>query len=251
MTQNILFQMMLQRLRSIVFDLFYSEKCGDPENCGCCQFGHYHCWRLNSVKGKLIIEFEPNEEEATEEIFDKGLGFGKPYGKVEDFSIISKENKEYKFNRDALMEIEYFQPLLERCNFRESQENQLIFKDVSSDTIEVFKKALYNDVVKKEELTVDLYMFADMVGYLPLRELCSVQIGKNITKENLLKITDAAYIRNDDNLLREVAKFLDTNRGRLLSNFLRKNRKYSSKILELMSEVNSSSSESESDSDLD
>ena len=110
-----------------------------------------------------------------------------------------------------------FENMLTNPNFKESQNGIILIENdeissTSPKTIKTFKDILYQKIVDNDDLDVDLMLFADRYNIKPIIKICSEELGEiKLEKENLLKIVDAAYKINDDELLKKAMAFVKLN----------------------------------------
>ena len=64
---------------------------------------------------------------------------------------------------------------------------------------------------KIEEITTDLYIFAEKYDIPCLLKFCSQILGNNLNNNNVIDIVKAANTAEDDVLLKKAAKFLNKN----------------------------------------
>ena len=74
-------------------------------------------------------------------------------------------------------------------------------------TMGTFQKILVQKSVEPQEITVDLYKFANFYDIQPLVKFCGEHLGSKINKENVLEIAMAADLVDDEGLLKKAAQF--------------------------------------------
>ena len=108
-----------------------------------------------------------------------------------------------------------------------------ITNDVTTfQTMETFQNILVKKSVEPQEITVDLYKFANFYDIQPLVKFCGEHLGSKINKENVFEIALAADLVNDKGLLKEAAQFLTLNPGDYKKNFLKNNPECSAKLFQ-------------------
>ena len=138
-----------------------------------------------------------------------------------------------------------FENMLTNPNFKESQNGIIVIENdeissTSPETIETFKNILYQKIVNYDDLDVDLMLFADRYNIKSLVKICSEELGEiKLEKENLLKIVDAAYKINDDELLKKAMTFVKSNMKKFENDaewkeFTESNPERNSKMFQLM-----------------
>ena len=175
------------------------------------------------LNGSLTIKFEPNEKK----IMEQGL--------INSFSLLKQDQlkgpndvtlvvqgKEFGFNKACLAKISsMFKDWFESCS---SDKKIPVKNDVTTvQTMETFQKILVKKSVEPQEITVDLYKFANFYDIQPLVKFCGEHLGSKINKENVFEIALAADLVNDKGLLKEAAQFLTLNPGDYKKNFLKNN----------------------------
>ena len=80
------------------------------------------------------------------------------------------------------------------------------------------KDILNEDEIKQEYLNVQLLMFANKYEIDSLVQLCSDHLKTSLTMENVYGVIEAAYLIDDDDLLKKATKFVTKNRGTFKSN---------------------------------
>ena len=74
-----------------------------------------------------------------------------------------------------------------------SNNNIRVF-NVAPMTVASFKKIIYEDFIDPDDLTVDLLMFSHKYKIRALYEICSEELGFNLTREKVLKVVHAAFL---------------------------------------------------------
>ena len=88
-----------------------------------------------------------------------------------------------------------------------SNNNIRVF-NVAPMTVASFKKIIYEDFIDPDDLTVDLLMFSHKYKIRALYEICSEELGFNLTRENVLKVVHAAFLAEDDGLFLQGIEFI-------------------------------------------
>ena len=174
--------------------------------------------KLKSFEGILKITFEPNETSDLKHALQLEFSVLKMPKQPEDFRIIC-ENKEVKFNKAFLCKIsDVFAAMIENPHTSESQQGFVVIENVRAETIKRFQKIVCKGNVKKEDLNVELLLFADRYNIQPLVKLSKAQIKKSISRENLIDVIRASDALNDDELLKAAVNFVSENKGSFETN---------------------------------
>ena len=169
--------------------------------------------KLKSIEGTLKITFEPNESICLNQVLELEFSILRLPKELEDFGIRC-ENTEVKFNKDFLCKIsDVFAAMIENPHTSESRQGFVIIENVRANFIRQFKEIVCNGNVTKEDLNVELLMFADRYNIQPLVKLSKNQVEKTVTKENLIDVIKIADALNDDQLLKAAVDFVSENKG--------------------------------------
>ena len=172
--------------------------------------------RIQTITGIVTLTFEQDDSFALKDELIERFGIfllETESEKPADIKIECQEEK-IEFHKSLLSKIsDVFRNMVENPNFIESHNGVITMKDVSPDTIKTFKKLLYENQIEKTDLDANLLIFCDRYNIKPMVGLCSRHLKKNITRENLMEIVDAAYKINDDDLLKKAMHFVKLNYG--------------------------------------
>ena len=172
--------------------------------------------QLNSMKGKMTITFETKSSFHEEFIHNLGLSLATPCGK-EDFTIICQDQK-IKFEKQLLINVSpVFRGMLESPWSEESKNRQVEVKDVKPETILAFKKLLLNgNVFKKEDLNIDMMIFADRYIVEALFDLCVKYMDSfDVNDENIFETIQALCLINKKSFFNKAVLLLKKNYGAL------------------------------------
>ena len=183
------------------------------------------------LKGSYTITFEPMDEK----LFEEKL--------INSFSILKQDQledpkdvrlvvhgKEFEFNMSCLAQVSpMFRDLFQNC----TKENKIPIADgiTTLQTMVTFQKILVHKPVEPQEITMDLYKFADKYNIQPLVKFCGDHLGLKINNENVLEIAMVADMANDEALLKKAATFLMMNPGIDMKNFLKNNPGFGDKLV--------------------
>ena len=169
--------------------------------------------KLKSIKGRLDISFESDDNFCLNQVLENEFSTLKMPKQPEDFGIRC-EGKEVKFNKAFLCKIsDVFAAMIENPCTSESQQGFVVIQNVKAQFIDRFKKIVCEGIVTKEDLNVELLMFADRYNIQPLVKLSKNQVEKTVTKENLIDVIKIADALNDDQLLKAAVDFVSENKG--------------------------------------
>ena len=107
-------------------------------------------------------------------------------------------------------------------------------EDVSIETIQTLQNILDKNSVKPEQITLDLYKFADKFDIQPLVRFCGDYLGTEINMENVFETALVAHLVKDDSLLKKIAVFLTKNSTPEVKNFFKNNPECSAKLFQSM-----------------
>ena len=177
------------------------------------------------LKGSYTITFEPMDEKLLEEKLINSFSLLKQDQlEVPNDVTLVVQGKEFEFNMSFLAKISpMFKDLFENCS---SLDRKIPITDgmTTLQTMVTFQKILLQKTVEPQDITMDLYKFADKYNIQPLVKFCGDPLGLKINNENVLEIALAADMANDEALLKKAATFLMANTdGNDLKNFLKNN----------------------------
>ena len=199
----------------------YFDKTDHPDQID--GYGIYHyfenddqLFKFKSMKGKMIFKFETKFSLHKEFRLNLGLNLTAPCGK-EDFTIICKDQK-IKFEKQLLINISpVFRGMLESPWSVESRNGHVEIKEVKPGTILAFKNLLLNgNAFKKEDLNIDMMIFADRYIIKELFDLCVKYIDSfDVTNENIFESIQVLCLNNKDSFLEKAVLLLKKNYGTL------------------------------------
>ena len=165
--------------------------------------------KIKSVKADITLEFEPKAEVIFKEKFKNYVNsffIFKPDGNGEDFQIVC-QGKKFGFDKSILCKISpVFERMLMNPGFPEYKNGCTEIKNTNPKTIEAFKNILSLDRIEKEELSVELLLFADQYQIEPLYKFCQEYLCTAISEENLFDVIKAANFI-DQELMSKAAEF--------------------------------------------
>ena len=96
------------------------------------------------------------------------------------------------------------------CNITNipANNNNIRVFNVAPMTVASFKKIIYEDFIDPDDLTVDLLMFSHKYKIRALYEICSEELGFNLTREKVLNVVHAAFLTEDDGLFMQGIEFI-------------------------------------------
>ena len=103
--------------------------------------------------------------------------------------------------------------MLTNPSFKQCKDGLTEIEDTTPEIIKAFKNVLTLDYIEKENLSIELFMFADKYEIAPLYKLCQDYLCTAISKENLFDIIKAANLTKDEELMTKAVEFIGTNRG--------------------------------------
>lgn len=197
--------------------------------------------KITKVSGTFTITVEAGNGYMLKERFIRQIN---PFVTIEhskeDIQIKCDDGETITFDKHLLCLIsDVFRTMLENPNTLESQGNIVILKGVTSATIKTFKDILKNSVIKEDNLSVEMLLFADMYNVQPLVKLCQEHLRTRISRENFMDIVKAADVTNDKELLKAAAKFATSNVGTFdqdqeIKDFIKNNAQCFASVWELM-----------------
>ena len=184
------------------FDNQYNASNYREEDWGWDEWGNsinYHAGprigQLKSMKGKMVFRFETKPTFQKEFIQRLGLNLVAP-DERENFTIICQDQK-IKFDKQVLINISpVFREMLESPWTEESKNGQVEIKEVNPETLLAFKNLLVigNDY-KKEDLNIEIMIFADRYNITALLELCGKYIASfDVNDENIFEFVQGIYL---------------------------------------------------------
>ena len=97
----------------------------------------------------------------------------------------------------------------------ENEESILEIADVSAETMKIFLKFIYRDDVKADDINLDLLIVADKYNVKRLVNICVKHLESIIDTKNVMEITFAAYLINNETLLQKASQFIFNNHGNI------------------------------------
>ena len=133
-----------------------------------------------------------------------------------NFSIIC-QGEELKSNKYLLSMIsEVFARMILASNSKEALSNSVEIDDFSPDTIRAFQRVAFgNDEIKDEDLTPELLMFAQKYLMKKLVMKIKARLMDSLTNENIFDVIKAAYLIDDQDMIKEASKYLWKNMEQL------------------------------------
>ena len=177
--------------------------------------------QLDFLKGSYTITFEPCEDKLLQENIINSFSLLKleSFKRQNDVKLVVKD-QELEFNMSSLTSISpFFKEMFENC----PGENKVPMINCEPQHIQILQKILDKKWVSSEEITLDLFEFADKFQIEPLLKICGEHFGKNINVENMFTIANLANMVNDDHLMGKVAKFFTMHPGKDVETFLKNN----------------------------
>ena len=167
---------------------------------------------LKSVKGKMIFEFESKPTFQTEFIQRLGLNLVAP-GERENFTIICQDQK-IKFEKQLLINISpVFREMLESSWTKESKNGCIEVKEVKPETLLAFKNLLINgNDFKKEDLNIEIMIFADRYNITALLDLCGKYIASfAVNDENIFEFIQGIYLIKNGSYMNKATLLMKKN----------------------------------------
>ena len=111
-------------------------------------------------------------------------------------------------------------------------EGSLPIPDETIRTFQTFKRVLDGTAIGAQEITMDLFKFADKFNIQPLVKACGDYFAKNINKENMFKLAIIANRVEDGHLMKKLATlFVSMTNDAATKAFIRNNPECSSKLM--------------------
>lgn len=99
----------------------------------------------------------------------------------------------------------------------ESESGMVKIDDTKADTLETMLYFMYhNNIEDKKMINSDLLILADRYNVRPLTAFCVNYFSKNLSIENALDVSVAAYLTNKTALFNSAARFVCENKGNLI-----------------------------------
>ena len=178
--------------------------------------------KFNSIKG--FFEIECNVSPGVSSNFElTNLLHQDTFGsntKELDFTILCND-KSFLFNKAKLCFVsDVFQKMIETSYSKESKTGMVEIEDFSPEIIEAFDRVVFkNDgSLDREDLTVDLLMFANKYCIPSLVKVIANHLGSNIDMKNVYPIVKAAYLIENEDLLKKASEFIAKNHGQFQNN---------------------------------
>ena len=181
--------------------------------------------KVKSIEGILELNFQANpsvelKQDLKIQLFSEIFQSSK---RDMDFKIVANDGSEFEFSGLHLSCIsDVFQKMIHNDYSKESSQGSVEIEDFSAETIRGFRNVIYGNEnpvgLNEKELTADLMMFANKYAINALVLICSDHLKKSLNKDNIHDVIQAAYLINDDALLKTAMKFLWQNRGKLSRN---------------------------------
>ena len=201
------------------FDNQYKASNYREEDWGWDEWGNsinYHAGprigQLKSMKGKMVFRFETKPTFQKEFIQRLGLNLVAP-DERENFTIICQDQK-IKFDKQVLINISpVFREMLESPWTEESKNGQVEIKEVNPETLLDFKNllAIGNDY-KKEDLNIEIMIFADRYNITALLELCGKYISSfDVNDENIFEFVQGIYLIKNGSFMNRATLIMKKN----------------------------------------
>ena len=191
---------------------------------------------LNPIEGKITITFEPSDKKMFETNlinYFNILTF-KPGTTTHpnDIKLVVQEH-EFEFNRACLAQISSaFREMFENCT---SMEGNLPIPDESIQTFQTFKNILDGNSIGPQEITLDLFKFADKFNIQPLVKACGDYFAKKINKKNMFELAIIANRVEDGHLMKKLATlFISMTNDDATKDFVQNNPECFSKLMQSM-----------------
>ena len=165
------------------------------------------------LKGKLEFKFKPSYEVRKKQKLMNFL-YKPPSNSELDFQI-NCQGRTFKFNKQLLCSFsEVFQKMTNNTYSIESKSGCVDIEDFLPETIESFQKMVFTTKpLNKEDMSVDLLMFANKYDIQYLKRLIVEHLIHELGEKNVYEVMEAAYLIDNDKLLKATAKFVKTNLG--------------------------------------
>ena len=171
-----------------------------------------------TFRGFFVIQFKPTSTASPirELILKKVLAMSDP-----DCSIVC-QGETFKFNKLILCSVSMvFEKMFENSDYKEASNGSVIIDDFEPETIEGFKNTITAllannfDELKKTYLTPQLLLFADKYAIQCLVDAVGTHLKKSLSMYTVYEVIDAAFLTNNDDLLKTAVQFLKENLKKL------------------------------------
>ena len=201
------------------FDNQYNASNYREEDWGWDEWGNsinYHAGprigQLKSMKGKMVFRFETKPTFQKEFIQRLGLNLVAP-DERENFTIICQDQK-IKFDKQVLINISpVFREMLESPWTEESKNGRVEVKEVKPETLLAFKNLLVNgNDFKKEDLNIEIMIFADRYNITALLDLCGKYIASfAVNDENIFEFVQGLYLIKNGSFMNKATLLMRKN----------------------------------------
>jgi len=163
---------------------------------------------IDYAKPKLTDATEPTLEEVMQKLCLKD--------DLSDMKIIcdGQEFPCHKFILSARSDV-FRTMFASPLKLNEKEESVLEIPDVSAETMKTFLQFIYKDYIKEEDIDQDLLIAADKYNIKRLVNICVKYFESIINANNVMAITFAAYLINNDSLFEKASKFIFQNHGNI------------------------------------
>ena len=160
---------------------------------------------------KIYLEVKLNEEREVTLDFMSIISPEVMTQMNEDLNFTIKCNgQSFGFNKTLLsLTSEVFYKMINSLNTKEAQTNSVEINDFSPKTIQSFQKIIHGkEISRRKEFTTELMLLAQKYFIKPLIEKCTKYLKKSLTQENVFDVIKIAHLIDEENLLKNAAKFL-------------------------------------------
>ena len=102
--------------------------------------------------------------------------------------------------------------------FEDVKSNSTEMKDFAEKTVEDFLKFIYCENLLKEDFTPELLLMAEKYNVENLTQRCQATLIETLNSENALEVLKAAFLTNQDSLMKKARDFLYKKPSILISN---------------------------------
>ena len=171
--------------------------------------------QMKSLKGHLDFRFKSSYETCKKLEFENDLHrdiFHRLKKNDLDMKIIC-HGKTFDFNKNLLCSIsDVFERMVNNSYSIEGQSGTVEINDFLPKTIESFQKMVFSsEPIAKEEMSVDLVMFANKYGIYSLTKIIVGHLLETLNMDNIYEIMEAAYLIENEKLLKACASFVKAN----------------------------------------